>query len=150
MCGVYFAKLATLAERDYHSFRDHLPGGAANPVISETLARRWAMCCHLLALTGFLVPFGNVLGPLAVWLWKRKESEFIDYHGRVALNFQITLIVFLIGALVVAIFTGFTALFLGPAIGLLGLYSLVMIAVSAIKAQRGEYAEIALSGEFIR
>ena len=57
------------------------PGGAARPVMSETHERRWAMSCHLMALSGILIPFGNVLGPLAVWLWKRKESEFIDFHG---------------------------------------------------------------------
>lgn len=149
-CGVFFAKLALMAERDFHSFRDHLPGGAACPVMSETHERRWAMCCHLMVLSGFLIPFGNVLGPLAVWLWKRKESEFIDFHGKTALNYQITLLLFLVGSTLVAALTGFAMLFVGPVFGILSIYTLAMIAMSAVKSSRGEYVEIALSAEFIK
>ena len=118
--------------------------------MSETLERRWAMTCHLMVFTGFLIPFGNVLGPLAIWLWKRKESEFIDFHGKTALNFQITLLLFLVGCSIVAVFTGFAVMFVGPLIGLLALYALVMIIVSVVKSYRGDYVEIALSAEFIK
>ncbi|HEY6874485.1 MAG TPA: rhomboid family intramembrane serine protease [Geobacteraceae bacterium] len=149
-CGVIFAKLATLVERDFHSFHDHLPGGAARPVMSEAHERRWAMACHLMALSGVLVPFGNLLGPLAIWLWKRKESEFVDCHGRTALNYQLTLLLFIVGATVVAAVTCFTMLFLGPAVAILGIYTLFVVAASAIKAHRGDHAEIALSAEFIK
>jgi membrane associated rhomboid family serine protease/uncharacterized Tic20 family protein len=149
-CGVFFAKLAGQVERDFHSFRDHLPGGAANPVMSETHERRWAMCCHLMALSGFLIPFGNILGPLAIWFWKRKESEFIDFHGKTAINYQLTLLLFLVGSTVVAAFTGFAVLFVGPLYGILALYTLVMIVVAAIKSHRGDYVEIALSAHFVK
>lgn len=149
-CGVFFAKLAGLAERDFHSFRDHLPGGAASPVMSENHERRWAMSCHLMALSGFLIPFGNLLGPLVIWLWKRKQSEFIDSHGKAALNYQITLLLFVIGLSIVAAFTGFALLFIGPLFGILGIYTLVMIVMSAIRSYRGGYTEIALSAEFIK
>lgn len=118
--------------------------------MSETHERRWAMCCHLMVLSGFLIPFGNVLGPLAIWLWKRKESEFIDFHGKTALNYQITLLLFLVGCTLVAAFTGFAMLFVGPVFGILSIYTLVMIAMSAVKSSRGEYVEIALSAEFIK
>ncbi|HEY6838619.1 MAG TPA: rhomboid family intramembrane serine protease [Geobacteraceae bacterium] len=149
-CGVFFAKLAAVAERDYHSFREHLPGGAAHAGMSEKHERLWAMTCHLLVLSGLVIPLGNVLGPLAVWLWKRKHSEFIDYHGKSALNFQITLVLFMVGSLVVAALTGFVGFFIAPLFGLLTLYTLFVIASSAIKAHRGDFVEIALSGQFIR
>jgi membrane associated rhomboid family serine protease/uncharacterized Tic20 family protein/ssDNA-binding Zn-finger/Zn-ribbon topoisomerase 1 len=150
-CGVIFAKLASLAERDFHSFHDYLPGGASRPVMSETIERRWAMMCHLMALSGVLIPFGNLLGPLTVWLWKRKESEFIDYHGKTALNYQLTLFLFMAGSLAVVAFTGGLAFRLvGPLIAILGIYTLVAVTVSAIKAHRGDYAQIALSAEFIK
>lgn len=38
--------------------------------------RMWAMIVHLSAFLGFVVPFGNVLGPLIVWLIKREEGAF--------------------------------------------------------------------------
>jgi uncharacterized Tic20 family protein len=56
-------------------------------------ARTWATICHLSALLMLLgVPIGNILGPLVIWLVKRREYEFVDDQGREALNFQITFI----------------------------------------------------------
>jgi len=51
--------------------------------------RTWAMLCHLLALAGFVFPFGNILGPLIIWLIKRDESRFVNFHGRQSLWFQV-------------------------------------------------------------
>ncbi|MFC6865486.1 DUF4870 domain-containing protein [Halomicroarcula sp. GCM10025817] len=50
----------------------------------------WAVILHASAFTGLMVPFGNVLGPLLVWLIKKDESAFIDESGKAALNFQLT------------------------------------------------------------
>ena len=48
--------------------------------------RNWAMLCHLSTFSGWFIPFGNILGPLIIWLMKREESPFIDAHGKEALN----------------------------------------------------------------
>jgi uncharacterized Tic20 family protein len=58
----------------------------------ERDSRTWSMICHLSALAGFVVGFGNVLGPLIVWQIKKNELPEITPHGKAALNFQITLI----------------------------------------------------------
>ena len=36
------------------------------PQTNEKEEQNWAMICHLSALAGFIVPFGNVIGPLVV------------------------------------------------------------------------------------
>ncbi len=143
-----FAKLAERAERDFDAYRQQ--GGAAKPAMSELHERRWAMCCHLAALSGAVIPLGNILGPLAIWLWKRKDSEFVDFHGKASLNYQLTLLIFIIGCAVIAAFTCVTAMLTGPILGLLGLYTLAMIISSAVKSYRGDYVEIALSAEIIK
>src|SRR5258705_68928 len=51
--------------------------------------QNWAMFCHLSALAGFLIPFGNIVGPVVVWLIKRAEMPLVEYHGKEAINFQI-------------------------------------------------------------
>ena len=33
--------------------------------------QNWAMICHLSALAGFIIPFGNVVGPRGVWQMKK-------------------------------------------------------------------------------
>lgn len=62
--------------------------GVAYEVSSDD--RTWASLAHASAFAGLFVPFGNVLGPLLVWLVKREDSRFVDDNGKEALNFQIT------------------------------------------------------------
>jgi uncharacterized Tic20 family protein len=55
--------------------------------------RMWGMLCHLSGLAIFVgVPFGNIVVPLILWLIKKDESSYVNYHGKEALNFQITVI----------------------------------------------------------
>src|SRR4051794_6942117 len=39
-------------------------------------ARTWGMIAHLSALAGYVIPFGNVVGPLIVWQIKKTEIPF--------------------------------------------------------------------------
>jgi hypothetical protein len=67
------------------------------PLNAPTLTnvRTWNALCHASALLGVLVHFpGHLLGPLIVWLVKRGESPEIDAHGKEALNFQISMLIY--------------------------------------------------------
>lgn len=52
--------------------------------------RKWGMYSHLAAFGGLLIPFGNVVGPLIIWLLKRDEYPFVEQEAKESLNFQIT------------------------------------------------------------
>ena len=39
---------------------------AVTPAEPDRDARQWAMICHFAAALGFVFPFGNLIGPLAV------------------------------------------------------------------------------------
>jgi uncharacterized Tic20 family protein len=52
--------------------------------------KNWGMYCHLAAFAGLVIPFGNVLGPLIIWIIKKDEYTFVDQEGKESLNFQIT------------------------------------------------------------
>ncbi|HUG10723.1 MAG TPA: DUF4870 domain-containing protein [Opitutaceae bacterium] len=94
--------------------------------------KTFAMFCHLSALAGFIIPFGNVIGPLILWQMKKAESAFIDDQGKEALNFQITII---IAALIcLALIFVLIGAFLLP---LVGIVSLIFTVIGAIKANEG-------------
>jgi hypothetical protein len=96
--------------------------------------QNWAMGCHLSALAGFLVPFGNVVGPLVIWLIKRAEMPMVDRHGKEALNFQITvLIAFLICIPLAFILIGFVLMFV------VGLAALILTIMAAVKVSNGDF-----------
>ncbi|HEY4772067.1 MAG TPA: DUF4870 domain-containing protein [Steroidobacteraceae bacterium] len=94
--------------------------------------RTWGMVAHLAALAFFIFPFGNILGPLIVYLAKRDQSAFVAAHAREALNFNITVALGgLLSCLLLLLFIGvlFAALIL--------LFWLVMTIVAALKANEG-------------
>jgi uncharacterized Tic20 family protein len=108
---------------------DSITEPAAMPTQDE---RTWAMVAHLAALGFFIVPFGNILGPLVVWLAKRDHSTFVALHAKEALNFNIT---FLIGALVCGVLLVFS---IGILLGaMLFVFWLVMTIIAALKANEG-------------
>ena len=91
------------------------------------------MICHLSALAGFVIPFGNVIGPLVVWLIKKDTMPLVDQHGKEALNFQITVaIAALVCVVLMLIIIGVFLLFI------VGIGALVMTIIAAVKVSNGE------------
>jgi uncharacterized Tic20 family protein len=90
------------------------------------------MLAHLTAFSGFIVPFGNVIGPLVVWLVKRDQSQFVADQGREALNFNISML--LAGAVCALLVLVFIGILLGVA---LFIFWLTMTIVAGIKAGEG-------------
>ena len=94
--------------------------------------RQWAMFAHLSALIGFILPFGNIIGPLVIWLIKRETMPFVDQQGKEALNFQITVtIAMMISAILIIVVIGFVLMFI------IGLAALVLTIMAGIKANEG-------------
>ena len=94
--------------------------------------QNWAMICHLSALAGFVIPFGNIVGPLIVWLIKRNEMPLVDTHGKEALNFQITVsIAFLICVPLMFVLIGI------PLMIAVGLAALILTIMAAVKISNG-------------
>jgi uncharacterized protein len=61
---------------------------------AERADRNWGVAAHLSALlAGMVVPFGNIIGPLVVYLQNRDTRPFATQHAKAALNFQITLMI---------------------------------------------------------
>lgn len=99
--------------------------------------KNWGMFSHLSALVGFIIPFGNILGPLLIWQIKGKESAFIATEAKEALNFQITMLIgFIICFVLMFVVIG---LFLVWILALADLILLIMAAVSASKGQPYRY-----------
>jgi len=57
---------------------------------------------HLSTFSRFLIPFGNFIGPLVLWIMNKDKSLFIDEHGKQAINFQISILLY---ALILGIIT---------------------------------------------
>ena len=106
--------------------------------------RTWGMLCHLSALAGYIIPFGNIVGPLVVWLIKKDEMPFVEDQGKEALNFQISVTIYVIVSIVlVFVLIGIVLLIA------VGIFSLVVLIIAAIKANQGEAYRYPLCIRFI-
>ncbi|WP_452231881.1 DUF4870 domain-containing protein [Lacinutrix sp. MEBiC02595] len=61
---------------------------------------------HLSTFSRFIIPLGNFIGPIILWVANKDKSEFVDAHGKQAINFQISILLYsiIIGLLTVPFF----------------------------------------------
>jgi len=76
--------------------------------------------------------FFPIIGPLVIWLIKKDESSFINYHGREYFNFFISYTVYsVISGILVFLIVGIFLLWI------LGIMALVFTIIAAVKAYEG-------------
>lgn len=112
----------------------------------EREARLWGMFCHLAALSVYIgVPFGNIIGPLVIWLIKKEEHPFVEEQGRESLNFQISMtIYFIVAGILVFVLIGILLLIA------LAILNLVFVIIASIRASNGEPYRYPLTIQFIK
>ncbi len=76
--------------------------------------------------------FFPIIGPLVIWLLKKDESSFINYHGREYFNFFISYTVYsVISGILIFLIVGIFLLWI------LGIMALVFTIIAAVKAYEG-------------
>ena len=102
--------------------------------------------CHFLSFAGLIgIPFGNILGPLVLWAIKKDEMPSVNEHGKESINFQISMTIYaLIALLSILILIGFVLL---PAIIVL---DIVLVIIAGVKAANGEFYRYPLTIRFIK
>jgi uncharacterized protein len=129
--------------REFHDHRLQQAG------LATEREKNMAMLCHLAAFAGFLVPFGNIIGPVIVWMSGKADSSFVNEHGKASLNFQISLTLFFLLSAILGFFLGPLVIVLILVFGIAVIYGIIMIIVNSVKAHNGEDGEYALSNRFL-
>lgn len=123
------------------------PGGGGNPppgdsgrMVDPDAApdtRTYAIFMHLMLPIATFTVVPLVLGPLIMWLIKKDQSRFIDDHGKEALNFNLSTLLYYI----LLIPVGFVTCGVGWYIfmPLVWIVSNIFSILAAIAANRGEY-----------
>jgi uncharacterized Tic20 family protein len=116
-------------------------GGAYEPTQDD---RTWAILCHVGSFSWYIgVP--GLITVLIIWLVKKDQSPYVDYHGKESLNFQISMLLWVaIGIVTLCVGVGFVILILD------GIFNLVMVIVASIKASNGEYFRYPLTLRLIK
>ncbi|WP_298236658.1 DUF4870 domain-containing protein [uncultured Algibacter sp.] len=135
---------------------------------------------HLSTFSRFIIPFGNFIGPIILWVANKEKSEFIDSHGKQAINFQMSIFLYavIIGTLTIPffifkIFNGIDfldfnsfhdfhinigkpspLLYIGGGLGALAvigfIIELALIVVASLKARDGQLYKYPLTINFLK
>ena len=100
----------------------------------------WSMLCHLSSLLGV----GFIL-PLVVYLAMRRESKYAALNAREALNFHISVLIYVLCCIPLM----FVAIGIPLAI-VIGLASLVLSIVATVRCSNGEIYHYPLCIRFVR
>ncbi len=57
----------------------------------ENIQKKWLLLLHGTPLLGLLLPLGNILFPLFLWIHKREDNDLYNNHGIKVVNFQISI-----------------------------------------------------------
>lgn len=108
-----------------------------DPVPSDS--RGWAAAAQLIPIIGF-----GFIAPLVIWLIKRDEDAFVEYWAREALNFQLTLLIWIIvGIVTLIIIVGIFILIV------VGIAAFVLAIIAGVKAASGEFWRYPLTIRFV-
>lgn len=105
---------------------------------SSKEARNMAMLCHLLGIVGFFAP-------LVIWLIEKDKHRFVDEHGRAAMNYQISLMIYYAACgLLCFMFIGLVL------IPILTILHLVFSIIGAVKASKGKPWRYPIAIQFLQ
>jgi uncharacterized Tic20 family protein len=111
------------------------------PAAQATVAqsRQWAMFAHLSALAGLVIGL-NFLGPLIIYLIKKNEDPYVAANAREALNFNLSVFLYLLGGGIVAVILTLVliGILLFPVLFAIAIAWIVLSIVAGIKANNGE------------
>ena len=101
---------------------------------------------HLCQLISYVFGFGGLIVPLVLWLIQKDKIEGMDEHGKSILNFQLSLILYIIIGIPAIFILGLGILFL-VATAIIGF---VLPIVNAIRAANGEAPSYFMTIRFVK
>lgn len=147
-----------LSEEEYARAKARVIDGGAAPLESaspsarepaeraevERQTRQWGMLLHLSLLAGFLLPIAGLIVPVVIWVLKKDELPGVDVHGKNALNWIISAIIYGVASgILIIVVIGV------PLLLILAVLSIVFPIIASLKANNGEYWKYPMSISFL-
>lgn len=144
--------------------------------MSNTNENSNSMLIHLSSLAKFIIPLGSILLPLILWQTTKKDSEYVDHHGKEAVNFNISFLIYnviavflLLGSIGGTLFSAIRAEQLGDEadiagilfstggfitaiiiLSTIGITRFILMIIAAVKANQGDLYNYPLTIKFIK
>ncbi len=111
----------------------------------EQQTKLWGLFLHLSIFAGYVVPIAGLVAPIIIWQLKKDELPDIDTHGKNAINWIISHIIYaVVCGILVLVLIGI------PLLIALGVVSIIFPIVAAIKANKGEVWKYPMTITFLQ
>ena len=111
----------------------------------ERETRTWAMFLHFSLLAGYVAPIAGLIAPIIIWQVQKDKLPGIDEHGKVVVNWIISLILYaILSTLLSFIFIGI------PMLIVLIVATIIFPIIGGIKANDGQLWKYPLSIPFFK
>ncbi|NIA22064.1 MAG: DUF4870 domain-containing protein [Anaerolineaceae bacterium] len=101
------------------------------------------LLCHLLGI------FTSFIGPLVIWLMKKDQSPYVDTQGKEAMNFQLSMLIYIVALGIICMIPFVGCLFYIVAMAV-PVFALVMAIIASIKANEGKIYRYPVCIRFIK
>lgn len=137
------AKLLNESSTDGPDKPGFVPAGDSET--KERQARQWAMFLHFSQFAGFAIPIAGLIVPIILWQLKKTELPGIDEHGKVVVNWMISMILYAFACiLLMFVLIGI------PLLIALAIVAVVFPIIGGIKANDGELWLYPMSIRFLK
>jgi uncharacterized protein len=99
--------------------------------------RTYCMFIHLSVFAGYAAPLAGLVVPVVLWQLKKDESPEIDAHGKMVLNFILSMLIYaIVSGLAVFVLIGIPLLI---ALSIIGIVFPIVGAVKSLDGQLWQY-----------
>lgn len=105
----------------------------------------WCGLIHASQFAGYILPVLGFLAPIVMWAISKEESELANLHGKVILNWLISVLIY------ASIFGLLSFILIGiPLLAILGVLAVIFPIIGSVKAFNKELWKYPLSITFIK
>lgn len=108
--------------------------------------RQLLIITHLSQLLDFITGIGGLIVPLILWILQKDKVVGMDVHGKMIINFQISILIYSIVSIPLIFLFGL-GIFLLVGIGII---ALVFPIINAIRVSNGETPDYPLTIQFLK
>lgn len=159
-------KKGAITENEYNSEKEKILN-RKNITVPTDDDNKYSMLMHLSQFSNIIIPGAGFIVPIVMW-FSRKEKQFIDINGKIILNWNISLLIYFVLGIIIAVFSGIISV---PITGrtdnpipvlswifgtivfplvFFGIIDFIFTIVGALKASKGEVWNYPLSIRFFK